>query len=170
MEILQGVQYHYSSAGQRHGPVEGTQLIELAQQGQLQPDSQVWTDGMDNWESVSSFTQLQTLFPAQPPPVPASHAAQPPKPMGDDAGMRMLLPVGRSGWAIAAGYAGLFALLFFPGPIALILGIIALIDIQKSKKTGKPKHGMGRAIFALIIGGLTTIGLLIMIVGALTVS
>ncbi|MGY8642132.1 MAG: hypothetical protein ACKVJU_13690 [Verrucomicrobiales bacterium] len=24
-------------------------------------------------------------------------------------GMRMLLPVGRSGWAIAAGYCGLFA-------------------------------------------------------------
>ena len=27
------------------------------------------------------------------------------------AGMRMLMPVGRSGWAIAAGYAGLFGLI-----------------------------------------------------------
>jgi len=64
--------------------------------------------------------------------------------------MRMLLPVGRSGLAIAAGYAGLFALLIFPAPLALALGILAVRDIRKNPK----KHGMGRAVFALITGGL----------------
>ena len=38
--------------------------------------------------------------------------------LGDDAAMRMLLPVGRSGWAIAAGYLGLFSLIVLPAPYA----------------------------------------------------
>ena len=43
----------------------------------------------------------------------------PPSPidsLGENAGIRLLLPVGRSFWAIAAGYAGLFAVLFLPAP------------------------------------------------------
>ena len=77
-------------------------------------------------------------------PVPAD--------LGDNAGIRMLLPVGRSGWAIAAGYAGLFAVLIFPAPFALLLGIIAIIDIKKNPH----KHGMGRAIFGVVMGALGT--------------
>jgi hypothetical protein len=68
--------------------------------------------------------------------------------LGDNLGMRMLLPVGRSAWAIAAGYAGLFSLLCFPAPLALLLGIIAIIDIQRNPH----KHGMGRAIFGIVMG------------------
>lgn len=70
--------------------------------------------------------------------------------IGDDAGMRMLLPVGRSGWAIAAGYLGLISVLCVPAPLALMAGILAVQDIRKNPK----KHGMGRAIFGLIMGGL----------------
>ena len=70
--------------------------------------------------------------------------------------MRMLLPVGRSGWAIAAGYLGLFGLVILPAPLALIVSIIAIRDIRKSMGTGSPKHGMGRAIFGLIVGVLGT--------------
>jgi hypothetical protein len=62
----------------------------------------------------------------------------------------MLLPVGRSFWAIAAGYAGLFAVLFVPAPIALILGIIAIYDIKRHPD----RHGMGRAIFGLVMGAI----------------
>lgn len=62
----------------------------------------------------------------------------------------MLLPVGRSGLAIAAGYAGLFALLVFPAPLALVLGLLAVRDLRLHPK----KHGMGRAIHALIHGDL----------------
>tara|TARA_B100000315_G_C14284774_1_gene454685 strand:+ start:90 stop:440 length:351 start_codon:yes stop_codon:yes gene_type:complete len=70
----------------------------------------------------------------------------------DSAIMRMLLPVGRSGLAIAAGYAGLFALLVFPAPLALVLGILAIRDLRKHPT----KHGMGRAIFGVVIGALGT--------------
>lgn len=75
---------------------------------------------------------------------------------GSNAGMRMLLPVDRSGLAIAAGYAGFFALLVLPAPLALILGILAVLDIRKNSD----KHGMGRALFGLITGALGTFILL----------
>ena len=75
-----------------------------------------------------------------------------PRDIGQDPAMRMVLPVGRSGLAIAAGYAGLFALLLFPAPLALVLGILAIVDIRRNPE----KHGMGRAIFAVITGGLGT--------------
>lgn len=77
--------------------------------------------------------------------------------MGDHAGMRLLLPVGRSGWAIAAGYFGLFALVILPAPLALLFGILAVRDILQSRGTEHPKHGLGRAIFALITGTAGTI-------------
>lgn len=79
------------------------------------------------------------LFP--PPPRPIQD-------LGEDAAMRMLLPVGRSGWAIAAGYMGLFAMLCFPAPVAIILGVIAVIHLRRNPKL----HGWGRAIFGLVMG------------------
>ncbi len=87
------------------------------------------------------------------------------RPLGEDPGIRLLLPVGRSLWAIAAGYAGLFAVLFFPAPIALILGIVAIIDIKRHPD----RHGMGRAIFGLVMGAIFTLVLLFFLVmGALS--
>lgn len=74
---------------------------------------------------------------------------------GADAGMRMLLPVGRSGWAIAAGYLGLISVLMIPGPLAILCAILAISDIRKNPD----KHGMGRAIFGLVMGIGGTLGL-----------
>jgi hypothetical protein len=81
--------------------------------------------------------------------------------LDDDAGMRMLLPVGRSGWAIAAGYAGLFAFIPFFAPIALVLGIIAIVHLKRYPEL----HGMGRAVFGLVIGILGTLLLTLGLVG-----
>ena len=83
--------------------------------------------------------------------------------LGDDAGMRVLLPVGRSGLAIIAGYLGLFSLIIIPAPLALLFGILAVIDIRKHPD----KHGMGRAVFAIIMGIIFSIPLLIMIIHAM---
>ena len=87
--------------------------------------------------------------------VPTATAQQQSRDLGQDAGMRMLLPVGRSGYAIAAGYLGLFSLLIFPAPLALLFGIIAVVDIRKHPS----KHGMGRAVFAIGMGTLGTVAL-----------
>lgn len=86
-----------------------------------------------------------------------------PTAIDDSPAMRMLLPVGRSGLAIAAGYAGLFSILVFPAPIALLLGILAIIDIERHPE----KHGMGRAVFAVIAGGIFSILLFVFILRAL---
>jgi len=67
----------------------------------------------------------------------------------------MLIPVGRSGWAIAAGYLGLFSFVVLPAPIALVVALIAISDIRKHPE----KHGMGRAIFGLVMGILGTVAL-----------
>jgi hypothetical protein len=90
---------------------------------------------------------VTVLPPGVVPPTPLPS-------LGENAGIRMLLPVGRSFWAIAAGYAGLFAVLFFPAPIALILGIIAVGDIKRHPD----RHGMGRAVFGIVMGVVCTIG------------
>lgn len=82
--------------------------------------------------------------------------------------MRMLLPVGRSTWAIIAGYLGLFGLVIVPAPLALIASILAIRDIQKSKKTGQRKHGMGRAIFGLVVGIAGTLILIALVVAGMT--
>jgi len=83
-----------------------------------------------------------------------------PPAIGEDAVVRMLIPVGRSGLAIAAGYAGLLAILPIFAPIALILGILALCDIRNNPD----KHGMGRAIFGLVMGILFTLLLVVCVV------
>lgn len=67
---------------------------------------------------------------------------------------RMLMPVGRPGSAIAAGYLALFAVvpLFgaVPGLLALGLGIKAL----KLIKADPSLSGKGRAWFGIIFGGV----------------
>lgn len=89
-------------------------------------------------------------------------AASVPRRLGDDATMRAILPVGRSGWAIAVGYLGLFSVLFVPAPFALLTGIIAIVDIKRNEH----KHGMGRAIFGIIMGALFTVTLIVLLAKA----
>lgn len=86
----------------------------------------------------------RTVPPLAPRPAASS--------LADDPAMRMVLPVGRSGLAIAAGYAGLFAFLGIFAPVALVLGILALRDLGKHPE----KLGRGRAWFGVIAGGLMT--------------
>lgn len=82
---------------------------------------------------------------------------------GDEtAAMRLILPVGRSGLAIASGYLGLISILALPAPAALITGILALRDIRRHPE----KHGMGRAIFGLVMGmfGTVLLGFVIVVI------
>ncbi len=87
-------------------------------------------------------------------PVAASTAALPTR-MGDDPLLRWVLPVGRSGWAIAAGYLAFFSVLLLPAPLALATGIVGIVVIKRHPS----KHGMGRAIFGVVMGALGTAAL-----------
>ncbi len=66
--------------------------------------------------------------------------------------MRMILPVGRAWQAIVAGYFGLVSILPAFGILALIFGIWAVVVIRRDPQV----HGMGRAIFGIIMGVLGT--------------
>ena len=101
-----------------------------------------------------------------PQPAPAQYAWPPPPPRqpgsvpgyapsaADDRGLAWILPVHRSGLAIAAGYVALFGIFIFVlAPIALVLGIFALRDLKRNPG----RLGHGRAWFAIIAGGVMTV-------------
>lgn len=84
--------------------------------------------------------------------------------LADDAAIRMLIPIGLSWWAIISGYLGLISILAIPGPFAVLTGILAIRDIRRNPK----KHGMGRAIFGIVMGSFGT--LLLLLVGIAILS
>ncbi len=84
-----------------------------------------------------------------------------------DHSLDWLMPVNRDGFAIAAGYLGLFSL--FPQPFtalpAFICGWFALHRIKKSDQLGR-----GRAWFGIIVGGLDLVLFAVLVVVGLTRS
>lgn len=113
--------------------------------------------GSTNLANVAICTQCGALVQ-----LPMSQNFVAPEP---NAAIRMLVPVGRSGWAIAAGYAGLFAMIPFIAPIAIVISLLAIRDLKKNPKL----HGMGRAVFGLVMGLLGT-ALLVFGILAIVVS
>lgn len=81
--------------------------------------------------------------------------------------MRLLVPIGRSAWAIVAGYLGLLSVLLLPAPFAIAVSLVAIGDVRKSRNHPKPRRGMGRAVFGLIMGLLGTIAMIVMLVSAM---
>ena len=61
--------YHVAVNGVQQGPFPIPQLQQMAQQGQLTPDSLVWTAGMAGWVAANSVPSLSQLFAAVPPPL-----------------------------------------------------------------------------------------------------
>ena len=64
---MPNVQYHISVNGSQAGPFNMQQLQQLAQNGQLTPQTYVWKQGMANWEFAGNVPELASLF-APPPP------------------------------------------------------------------------------------------------------
>lgn len=66
----------------------------------------------------------------------------------DDPVLRAVLPVGRTALPIAAGRLGLFALLPPFAPLALVMGVAALVCLKRRPDA----MGLGRAIFGVVMG------------------
>ena len=77
-------------------------------------------------------------------------------------GMAGILPTNTSGWAIAAGYLGLFSLILVPAPVALGVGIVAL----RKLKANPGQRGLVRAWIGIVMGALGTVVLVVVTVGA----
>ncbi len=150
--------WYYRRGEAQMGPVSWEDLVHTAQAGGLGSGDLVWTDGMAQWQTAWTIPGLLPQQRVAMPPAQPSYAsyAVPARPSpGDDPMMRMLLPVGRSGWAIAAGYLGLLSFLGIFGPFALITGIVAVRDIRQHPE----KHGLGRAWFGIVMGILGSLAL-----------
>lgn len=74
-----------------------------------------------------------------------------------------LIPVRTSLWAIAAGYLGLFSLILFPGPLAVIVSIIAIVDLKRHPEL----RGHVRVIVGLLLGVPATVLLFLVLLIAL---
>ncbi|MGE0640874.1 MAG: DUF4339 domain-containing protein [Thermoanaerobaculia bacterium] len=140
------------AGGRQLGPVSQDELVVWAREGRLRSEDLVWRSGMPQWVRAGTAAELTALVPEL--------AIAPEVPMGDDPMLRALLPVGRSGWAIAAGYLGLFSILLVPAPFALLSGVLAIRNIRRNPKL----HGMGRAIFGIVAGALGSLLLLLLFV------
>jgi hypothetical protein len=148
------ITYSVSRNGKVVGNFEYDQLRQMYETGVMQASDHAWTEGMKEW------TTLAALFPAMsPPPVPPRPSAFPapapvpayapqPRPTAPNGCLALVVPVGRSGWAIAAGYFGLLSILVLPAPFAIWFGVLALRDIKKNPE----KMGMVRAWFGILAG------------------
>ena len=62
-------EWFYSNGSDRLGPVTASELRELALQGQLQPTSLIWKEGMGNWapaSKVKDITFSTAMLPCGP--------------------------------------------------------------------------------------------------------
>lgn len=71
-----------------------------------------------------------------------------------------LIPIGVSGWAVAAGLLGLLAITCIFAPLALGCGLLGLHDIKRHPE----KKGRARAWFGVAIGAPFTLLLLVLLI------
>lgn len=65
-----GNMYSVAVNGASTGPFSITQLQQMAQSGQFNAQSLVWTNGMANWQAAGTVAELAPLFGGSVPPVP----------------------------------------------------------------------------------------------------
>jgi hypothetical protein len=80
-----------------------------------------------------------------------------------DPALKMIVPLNTSILAIIAGYVGLISVLCIPAPLALLLGVLALVHLKKHPKL----DGKVRAIFAIVMGAIFSVVLLLCIVASI---
>ncbi|MCL3863188.1 DUF2510 domain-containing protein [Actinotalea sp. K2] len=123
------------------------------------------TAGQLRWYDGVQWTDQVT--PVPPPAAPVWQHGAPataPRGSGEEPSdpLHWIVPTGRSGVSIVAGYVGLIALLVWPlGPVAVWLGTWGL---RKARHGG---HGSGRSVFAIIAGALGTVLGVLALTGAL---
>lgn len=72
---IPNIMYHVSVSGAQSGPFTIQQLQQMAQAGQLTPQTYVWKQGMPAWDMAGNQSELATLFA---PPTPGAVPPPPP--------------------------------------------------------------------------------------------
>ena len=133
------------SNGRQMGTFEEPYLVQLAASGRVNPNDLFWRSGMAAAAPAHTLAPFDQYLGARR--------------LGDDSDLRWLLPVGRSPWAIAAGYLGLFSILLVFGPFAVAAGVLGLRQINANPRM----HGRGRAVFGIVAGTLATLALIVVL-------
>jgi len=81
--------------------------------------------------------------------------------IAEDALTRAIVPVGRSGYALVAGYLGLLSFIPLLGLLAIIFGVLAIRDLQRRPE----RRGMGRAIFGIVVGSVSSLVFVAVLIG-----
>lgn len=68
--IPTATQYMVAINGQQYGPYNIQQMQQMAQSGQINAQTLVWTQGMPQWAMAGNVHELASLFMATPPPMP----------------------------------------------------------------------------------------------------
>lgn len=68
--LPQAKQYYVAVNGQSQGPMPVNQLKQLIENGSVNRQSLVWTEGMSDWLAAESVEAINALFNKTPPPLP----------------------------------------------------------------------------------------------------
>jgi hypothetical protein len=119
--------YYARNGMDRQGPVSETELRNLIDQGQVQPDDLLWREGMAAWTPLRDLTEFRTPSPPTP-----STPAPPPTPE-----KRVAVPSGLSGWMafngiliILSGLAYITTCFALPSGVLLVIAGASLMSAQ----------------------------------------
>ncbi len=128
--------FYEAEGGERRGPFSLEQMRSLVAAGGIRRQTRVWRPGAD----ATALTRAGDFL--------AELATSP-----SDDHLVHLLPVKRSGWAIAAGYLGLFSVI----PPVCYVGLAISIYAARHLKRHPDKLGWGRVTTGLALSGLFSI-------------
>jgi hypothetical protein len=66
------VQWFLGVNGQQQGPFTGPELPAKVSSGELDPQTLVWTAGMEQWQPAHEIAALAPVLSIAPPPLPAA--------------------------------------------------------------------------------------------------
>lgn len=136
-------------AGQKYGPYTKSELRKYIQEDRVTNTSHLWFEGLSGWTPISQFPEFAAyLLPGWSGPAYDGKTEE----KKASAGVGLLAPIGRSGYAVAAGYFGLLSVLPVFGMLAVIFALLGFRDLKRNPH----KRGMVRLIFALVVGLLGT--------------
>ena len=128
--------WFYEADGERRGPLSLEQMKALVAAGAIRRQTRVWRPGAAEGDLTRAGDFLAELAVAP-----------------SDDHLVHLLPVRRSGWAIAAGYLGLFSII----PLVSYVGLAVSIYATMHLKRHPDKLGWGRVTTGLALSGLFSI-------------
>ncbi len=137
-------EWQYLHQGRLVGPVGEQELEAMLLEGRLAPDTMMWTDGADRWETVTDILRPESAAVGKPARSFSRGALA----------------------ACAAGMAGVLAVPFtLPlGIVGLFLGLRSVREIDESQFTLQPLRGRAVAISASILCGIEAVLFALLIV------